>query len=650
MPQRLLVNNGKSEGLLVRFAFSQPTADTGASLEIFTSRPDTLFGASFMGLSPDHPITGKLAANNPDLQKFVDECKQSGTSVVAVETAEKKGFDTGLSVDHPLDSSIKLPVYVANFVLMDYGTGAIFACPAHDQRDLDFARAYQLPVTAVVLPEGEDAGSFDVGDTAYTGPGTIFNSGFLDGMSVEAAKNAVGERLAAATIEGQPQGEWQVNYRLRDWGISRQRYWGCPIPVIHCPDCGVVPVPEADLPVKLPDDVTFDRPGNPLDHHPTWKHVSCPTCGAAATRETDTMDTFVDSSWYFARFAEVSKDSPTNLDATQKWLPVDQYIGGIEHAILHLLYSRFFARAMTLTGHLQMNEPIRGLFNQGMVLHETYRDEDGNWLAPNEVAIEQAGETRVATALDSGNPVEICGIEKMSKSKRNAVDPMEIIDAYGADTARWFTLSDSPPDKEVIWTEAGVEGAHRFLQRVWRLVHEADLSTIEMDGLAAAEGSALELRRTSHKTLANVTEAITNLRFNRAIAYIYEFVSSISAARGNQPADQAARREALQFLAHMMAPIVPHFAETIWQQMGHDSLLSTAAWPTVETALTKDSQITLPIQINGKRRDEIAVDVDADAAEIEQLAIARDAVQRHLQGRAPKKVIVVPGRIVNIVG
>ena len=444
---------GRSEGLHVLFEIAENDKTPEKILEIFTTRPDTLYGASFMALSADHPLTTALAVNDPGLKEFVAECHRLGTATEAIEKAEKKGYFTGIHVKHPVLEGQVLPIYVANFVLMDYGTGAIFGCPAHDQRDFDFASAYSLPIIPVVLPEGAQPGAFMTefaeGDEAYTGPGVLFNSGPLDGMAVDAAKNLMAETLENRTVGGRPQGTRKVNYRLRDWGISRQRYWGCPIPVIHCDTCGTVPVPAADLPVKLPEDVTFDKPGNPLDHHPTWKHVDCPECGQPARRETDTMDTFVDSSWYFARFTAPRALTPTVPDVANQWLPVDQYIGGIEHAILHLLYSRFFTRAMSKTGHLGLSEPFKGMFTQGMVTHETYRAENGNWVTPAEIIIEGSGAARTARHAETGAPISIGQIEKMSKSKKNVVDPDEIVRSYGSDTARWFMLSDSPPERDV---------------------------------------------------------------------------------------------------------------------------------------------------------------------------------------------------------
>ena len=461
---------GRSEGLLVRFMLDPATTPNNESeLEIFTTRPDTLFGARFLAISPDHPLAQAAAAKDSALAAFIAECKRMGTSQAEIDTAEKLGYDTGMKAIHPFDDGWKLPVYVANFILMEYGTGAIFGCPAHDQRDLDFVNRYDLGNTPVVCPPGQDPETFTITKTAYDGDGTMINSRFLDGMSIEQAKEEVARRLEKETRGNRPVAQRQVNYRLRDWGISRQRYWGCPIPIIHCEKCGVVPVPDKDLPVTLPEDVEFDRPGNPLDRHPTWKQVACPQCGGPARRETDTMDTFVDSSWYFARFTDPWKtDAPTDRKAVDRWLPVDQYIGGIEHAILHLLYSRFFTRAMKKAGHIGLDEPFAGLFTQGMVVHETYRKADGSYATPAEVTIESAGEARRAKLTSTGEPVEIGAIEKMSKSKRNTVDPDDIIREYGADTARWFMLSDSPPERDVIWTEEGVQGAWRFVQRLWR--------------------------------------------------------------------------------------------------------------------------------------------------------------------------------------
>ncbi|MFK8034549.1 MAG: leucine--tRNA ligase [Hyphomicrobiales bacterium] len=640
---RLMQKNwiGKSEGISVRFAFENDERDP---LEIFTTRPDTLFGASFMALSPDHPLTTELASNNAELAEFVAECRSHGTSVVAVETAEKRGLDTGLRVKHPLNEST-LPVYVANFVLMDYGTGAIFGCPAHDQRDLDFANKYGLSVTPVVLPADSDADSFKVLEDAYTGPGTIFNSDFLNGLSIKDAKKTVADRLENAQLAGSQQGTRQINYRLRDWGISRQRYWGCPIPIIHCDSCGPQPVPEDQLPVELPNDIDFEKPGNPLDRHTSWKHVNCPNCGKKAVRETDTMDTFVDSSWYYARFTAPESASPTQPAAANGWLPVNQYIGGVEHAILHLLYSRFFARAMSKCGHMDIGEPFEGLFTQGMVVHEAYHDgKERTWHAPSELRFEGEGSDRKAFLLEGGQEVTIGKIEKMSKSKRNTVDPDDIIRSYGADTARWFVLSDSPPERDVIWTDAGVEGAHRFVQRVWRLAQEV----AALDKGTSVSDHALTVA--AHKTLHGIELDIEGLRFNRAVAQIYELANGISASLAKKSnGDTGAIRNAFGMMLHALAPMMPHLAEECWAHLGHSDLLASRPWPTIDESLLSEDTVTLPIQINGKRRAEISVSADASKDEVEAAVLAMPAVQKALDGGAPKKIIVVPGRIVNVV-
>ncbi len=652
---RLMQKNwiGKSVGLKVNFEFTQ-TAPTGdETLEIFTTRPDTLYGASFMGLSPDHPITQKLAETSEELQAFIAECRRIGTTEEAIETADKLGFDTGLRVKHPLDPSWELPVYVANFILMDYGTGAIFACPAHDQRDLDFAHKYKLPVKAVVLPEGEDAATFEVGTEAYTGEGSIFNSDFMNGMSIEDAKNAVSDKLEAQEVKGKQQAHRETNYRLRDWGISRQRYWGCPIPVIHCDDCGVQPAPKESLPIVLPEDVTFDRPGNPLDRHPTWRNVKCPCCGKDAQRETDTMDTFVDSSWYFARFTDPKNSNPTDPKAASEWLPVDQYIGGIEHAILHLLYSRFFARAMQITRHLDVKEPFKGLFTQGMVNHETYKDTAGKWVTPAEINIISTEGDRKAVHAETGEPVTIGSVEKMSKSKKNVVDPKDIIDTYGADTGRLFVLSDSPPERDVIWTEDGVIGAWRHVQRVWRIISEISEKTDANIARPAEFGEeATALRRTSHKILSAITKDFENLGFNRAVARLYEFTNAISKALLadlSKPDMAYALREAAGFILQLMEPITPHLSEECWSMLGNEGLVSTSNWPVVEEDLLVENTITLPIQINGKKKGELSVARDSSKEQVEEATLAHEAVQKALDGKAPRKIIVVPQRIVNVV-
>jgi leucyl-tRNA synthetase len=631
---RLMQENwiGRSTGL--RFAFQ---VAEGGAFDVFTTRPDTLFGASFAAIAPDHPLAQQCARDNPALADFILQCQAGGTAAADIETQEKLGFDTGLSVVHPLDPGISLPVFVANFVLMEYGTGALFGCPGHDQRDLDFARKYKLTVTPVVVPSDADPKIFAVAAEAYTGPGKLANSRFLDGMTVEAAKAEVAARLEKDGI-----GERTVNYRLRDWLVSRQRPWGCPIPMIHCAKCGVVPVPKDQLPVKLPDVINFNVKGNPLDADTAWKTTTCPTCKGAATRDTDTLDTFADSSWYFVRFTNPAADEPVDKAAADYWLPVDQYIGGIEHAILHLLYARYFTRAMAKLGMVNVAEPFAGLFTQGMVCHETYKDAAGNWVQADEI------EKRDGKAFqrDTGAEITIGASEKMSKSKKNVIAPETIIADYGADTIRWFMLSDTPPERDIEWTDAGAEGCWRFVNRIWRLC-------TEIEGLAApgtpASGDdevSKTLRQAAHKAIAAVTDHLDNLRFNSAVAQLYTLANTIGSSEAANP---SARREALEALVLLSAPMMPHLAESCWQALGHTKLVAETSWPKHDPALTVSNSVTLPIQVNGKRRGEITMAKDAQPAAVEAAALADEGVIRALEGKTPKKVIVVPNRIVNIV-
>ena len=649
---------GRSDGLTIRFALDKKTAPKGQSeVEVYTTRPDTLFGAAFIALAPDHPLAHAAAENNPELAAFCEECRHMGTSVAELETAEKQGFDTGIRAVHPFDKDWTLPVYVANFILMDYGTGAIFGCPSGDQRDLDFASKYDLPFKPVILPPGEDAASFAIKDKAFDGDGTMINSSFLDGLDTKAAFDETATRLEKAKLGKKPVGARKVNYRLRDWGISRQRYWGCPIPVIHCEKCGTVPVPDEDLPVELPKDATFDKPGNPLDRHPTWKHVKCPSCGGAALRETDTMDTFVDSSWYFVRFTGPHAKTPVDKEAAAYWLPVDQYIGGIEHAILHLLYSRFFTRAISDTGHLQLTsnvrEPFSALFTQGMVTHETYKSRHGGWLQPSQVRLEGEGPSRKAFEISTGERAVIGSVEKMSKSRKNTVDLDDFVNRYGADVARWFVLSDSPPERDVIYTDVGVDGARRFLQRIWRLIDQGvDTAAAKDTPKPAAFGpEATALRRASHKALDQVARSIEGLRFNVAVAQVYEFANVLGQALGKAGEDSAwAQREAIEFMVQMIGPMMPHLAEESWARLGYNTLLANQAWPQADPALLVDDMITIAVQVNGKRRDELTIARTADSGEIEAAALRLEPVLKALEGRPVKKVIVVPQRIVNVVG
>ncbi|MCX8474381.1 MAG: leucine--tRNA ligase [Sphingomonas sp.] len=645
---------GKSEGLRFRFQLSTPLPFRGGdgggaspshrdpspealphpnpspegegldSVEVFTTRPDTIFGSSFVAIAADHPIAQKLASGSPEIQAFIERCKQGGTTAAELETQEKLGLDTGLRAAHPFDTAWELPVYIANFVLMDYGTGAVFGVPAHDQRDFEFATKYGLQIRRVVSEGDKTAPEFHDAE-AYSGPGTLVNSHFLDGMDVADAKRAV--------IQRAEDGGWGTGttvWRLRDWGVSRQRYWGTPIPIIHCESCGPVGVPRDQLPVVLPEDVSFDIPGNPLDRHPTWKHVDCPKCGTPARRETDTLDTFVDSSWYFIRFASQPGDKPFDKAMAEQWLPVGQYIGGVEHAILHLLYARFFTRALRHIGRLDVAEPFAGLFTQGMVTHETYKSQDGRWLSPEEIRKDSAGVIEIA----SGEVAEVGRIEKMSKSKKNTVDPEPIVDQYGADAVRWFMLSDSPPERDLEWSENGIEGAWRFVQRLWRL----------FDGLEEAEGEDKDLDRRLHRTIAGVAGDIEALTFNKSVARLYELVNAVEKARPS-----ASRSQAIRTIARIVAPMVPHLAEEAWAAMGEEGLIADAEWPAVDPALLVDDEVTIAVQVNGKLRDTLVMPKGAPKESIEAAALAADKIVRSLEGKAPRKVIVVPDRLVNIV-
>lgn len=649
---RLMQKNwiGKSVGAELSF----PLADGSGALTVFTTRADTLFGASFLVVAPEHEVAARAAAGNPELAAFIEECKKGGVSEAELATREKLGMDTGAFALHPI-SGEKLPIWVANYVLISYGEGAIQAVPAHDERDFEFALKYGLSIRQVVTWPDKPEWGFD--DKAwqehYSEYGVMTNSPGYDGLPTEEGKARVTEAL-----EKKGFGNARTTYRLRDWGISRQRYWGCPIPMIHCSSCGAVPVPYEQLPVTLPEDIEFDKPGNPLDRHPTWKHVKCPQCGGDATRETDTMDTFVDSSWYFARFTDpFLTDRPTDRNEVDEWLPVNQYIGGIEHAILHLLYSRFFMRGMKTTGYTTREEPFAGLFTQGMVVHEIYSDANGNWILPADVRIETVDGERVATHVDTGEPITIGPVIKMSKSKKNTIDPDDIIASYGADTARWFMLSDSPPERDIIWTEGGVQGAYRFVQRVWRLACSmADLAETSTPASTGEYGPlGLALRKAAHKTLNNVSDDIERLRFNRCVAHIYDLANTMSdiVAEASKKEPEAGFADVLlesgRIFISLLAPMMPHLAEECWQTLGLKGYAAEAGWPEVDPAMLVEDTIMLPVQINGKKRADVTVPVDADAKTVEEATLALEAVQKVLEGKAPRKVIVVPGRIVNVV-
>ncbi|WP_334184260.1 leucine--tRNA ligase [Novosphingobium sp.] len=618
---------GKSQGLQFKFDLSAEIGGIG-SVEVYSTRPDTIFGASFVAVAADHPIAQAVAVGRPEVEEFIALCKQGGTTAAELETAEKLGFDTGVRAKHPFTGA-ELPVYIANFVLMDYGTGAVMAVPGHDQRDFEFATKYGLPILRVVAASEADADKPFDGESE-AGDGVCVHSDFLNGMAVKDAKAAV---IARAEAEGW--GEGKTVWRLRDWGVSRQRYWGTPIPFIHCEVCGVVPVPKKHLPVTLPEDVDFTTPGNPLVRHPTWKHVDCPQCGHAARRETDTLDTFVDSSWYFLRFASQPEDRPFDPAKIAEWLPVEQYIGGIEHAILHLLYARFWTRALARIGKIEVKEPFASLFTQGMVTHETYfRINDANgqpiYFSPGE--IERGAET--ATLKADGAPVEIGRVIKMSKSKKNVVDPDEIVATYGADAIRWFMLSDSPPERDLPWSEAGIEGCGRFVQRLWRLFAQYD---------AAATGEDKAIDRKAHQTVAAVASDIESLGFNKAVARIYELTGAVEKA-----APSASRSNAIRTVLLLVSPMMPHLAEEAFATFG-EGLVAQAAWPEVDPALLVEDEVTVAVQVKGKLRDTLTVAKGTSKEELEALALASEKVQRALDGAEVRKVIVVPDRLVNLV-
>lgn len=637
---RIMQSNwiGRSEGAHLQFA----VRDRATPLDVYTTRPDTIFGASFMAVSANHPLAQELAADNAELAAFITQCNRMSTTEAAIETAEKLGFDTGLQCAHPVIDGASLPIYVANFVVMDYGTGAIFGCPAHDQRDLDFARNYGLPVTAVVCPDDADPATFAVGDVAYTGDGHIINSEFLNGLGIDDAK-----ARSIAHFESLGVGRRQVNFRLRDWGVSRQRYWGCPIPVVRCDGCGTVPVPAKDLPVVLPEDIDINVAGNPLDHHPTWKHVDCPVCGKPALRETDTFDTFFESSWYFARFASPKSAQGVDRAAADYWLPVDQYIGGIEHAVLHLLYSRFFMRALKQCGYVGIDEPFAGLQTQGMICHETYKSVDGKWLFPTDVVMGEGG-----TLTDGkGQPVSRGRSEKMSKSKRNVVDPENIITSYGADTARLFMLSDSPPDRDLDWTDSGIDGAWRYVNRLWRLIDEPSFTRAAM-GCGrpdVLEGSAADVERLVHKTIAAVTDDLEKFHFNKAVARIRELSNALDALKESDKGAAWALLFGSETVTLLIGPMMPHLAEEMWHTLGHDTPVAESAWPVADPSMLVDDQVTVGVQVNGKLRGTIMVAKDAANDLVQEQALALETVQSFIAGKDIRKVIVVPNRIVNVV-
>ena len=626
---------GKSFGAEISFKFLEPV-NHFEHVKVYTTRPDTIFGMTFLAIAPNHPIAEELAKTDKKIANFCHACTSKTMSEESLETTEKQGFLTKLKVCHPFIKNKNLPVFIANFILMDYGTGAIFGCPGHDQRDFEFAQKYGLDIIYVFKTEQSEKTENGITLGAVVGEGRIINSDFLNGKTTTEARKVVCNKL-----KERGDGNYKTNFRLRDWGISRQRYWGCPIPMIHCQECGLIPEENKNLPVLLPEDIDFESPGNPLERHKTWSVVKCPSCNKRAKRETDTMDTFVDSSWYFLRFTSPNEETPLNQKAINYWMSVDQYIGGIEHAILHLLYSRFFSRALVKTGHLpeRFKEPFDALFTQGMVCHETYRDDNGTWLSPEEVFHEKNGNIR---KLSDNSLIEKGPSTKMSKSKRNVVDPKDIIEQYGADTARWFVLSDSPPDRDIEWTEAGVEAAWRHIQRVWRLAKE----TLEDDTSESTGEEDEKLEKLRNQAIEKVSKGIETFSFNKSIANLYEFTNSIAKSK----ASKHLKISSIKTLAKLMRPMTPHLADEILEMTGEDYIHeSDTTWPVANTKYLKEDLIILPIQINGKRKTEIKIDSSASEDIIRSEVLNNETVKKHLENKLPNRLIIVPKRIVNIV-
>jgi leucyl-tRNA synthetase len=625
---------GRSTGCEIEFA----VADSDWTIKVFTTRQDTLFGATFMSLAPEHSLALELATeeHRSSVEDFIAKVRRQDKTKRTSEDFEKEGVFTGSYAVNPVTGT-RIPIFLANFVLMEYGTGAVMAVPAHDQRDFEFAGKYRIPLIPVIQPEGPDLDPATMTE-AWTGPGRMVNSGPFDGLDNEEGKEKVADYLAEKGL-----GRKTVNYRLRDWGVSRQRYWGTPIPVIYCPECGAVPVPEKDLPVVLPVDVEIKgEGGSPLARHEEFLRTECPACGGSARRETDTFDTFVESSWYFARYASPHfAEGPVDRRAVDYWLPVDQYIGGIEHAVMHLLYARFFTKVMRDLGMVSLDEPFTNLLTQGMVCMETSSCPEHGWLFPEEVVEGKCGKC--------GRPAILGRTEKMSKSKKNVVDPDQLIARYGADTARLFSLFAAPPEKDLEWNEQGVEGCFRFLNRIWRAVYE-NLDTIaDADSAAEAHGSGKELRRQVHRTIKKVTEDIDGrFHFNTAIAAVMELVNAIYAFDGKD-SQPAVLREALEATVRLLAPFVPHLCEELWQTLGHEGGLEAAGWPVWEEAALIEDEKTLVVQVNGKVRGKVTVPADATDEEIRQAALSDANVARFIEDKQVRKVIVVPGRLVNVV-
>ncbi|WP_433737295.1 leucine--tRNA ligase [Pseudomonas putida] len=642
---------GKSRGMEVQFPYSVDSIGESGTLKVFTTRPDTLMGATYVAVAAEHHLATLAAQNNPELQAFIAECKSGSVAEADVATQEKKGLPTGLFVEHPLTGE-KLPVWVANYVLMHYGDGAVMAVPAHDERDFEFAHKYNLPVKSVVRTSSGETNP-EPWQEAYGEYGTLINSGEFDGLDFTGAFDAIEVALIKKNL-----GASRTQFRLRDWGISRQRYWGCPIPIIHCDSCGDVPVPEDQLPVVLPEDVVPDGAGSPLARMPEFYECSCPKCGQPAKRETDTMDTFVESSWYYARYASPHFEGGlVEKSAADHWLPVDQYIGGIEHAILHLLYARFFHKLMRDEGLVSSNEPFKNLLTQGMVVAETYYRREANgaytWFNPADVELERDSKAKVISAklIADGLPVEIGGTEKMAKSKNNGVDPQSMIDQFGADTCRLFMMFASPPDMSAEWSDSGVEGSHRFLKRVWRLAqaHVAQGLPGKLD-VASLNDEQKAIRRSIHLAIKQASHDVgQNHKFNTAIAQVMTLMNVLEKAAQGTEQDRALVHEGLETVTLLLAPITPHISHELWKQLGHAEPVIDAGWPVQDdSALVQDS-LTLVIQVNGKLRGQIEMPASASREEVEAAARANENVLRFVDGLTIRKVIVVPGKLVNIV-
>ena len=631
---------GKSTGAVFSFKVMEEFSKIADKIEVYTTRPDTLFGASFCAVAPDHEIATIISQNNDNALKFIEKCQKIASSEEAIEKVAKEGFDTGIKVQHPFDKDIELPVYIANFVLSSYGKGAIFGCPAHDQRDLDFARKYNLPVLPVVCPENLNKKDMVIENEAYIGEGKIINSKFLDELDIDEAKKVAINKLKELKI-----GKKEINYRLRDWGISRQRYWGCPIPILHREDGAIIPVPIDELPITLPEDIDFSQPGNPLEKHPTWKYTTCKETGLKAIRETDTFDTFIDSSWYFARFCELDNSKPINKDEANYWLPVDQYIGGIEHAILHLLYSRFFTRALKITGHLEIKEPFDGMFTQGMVCHETYSNEKGDWIEPK--FVRKGDNKQDAHHKDTGEKIKVGPSEKMSKSKKNIVDPDDIIKLYGADTARWFVLSDSPPDRDIFWTEAGIESSNKFINKIWRTILEYK-EIVEQKGIKNTS-EQVQFMKIIHKGIKDITLNLETMSFNKAIANIYSLIGELSKSETKEKINGETASKILKHLIVILSPFIPHLAEESWVYAGFDGLACKQSWPEFDESLTDNEDAKIVVQINGKKRGELSLPITAEEKEAVEVAKNNNKIKNDLADKEIKKIIYVKGRILNFV-